>query len=257
MKLEQLDMSARIDGDAYDERMAELTTRFLAIHQAYLFHHRKAVIVFEGWDAAGKGGTIRRMSSVIDPRGLKVWPIGAPGEEDRTRHYLARFFERLPQASEIAVFDRSWYGRVLVERVEEFTDEKAWRRAYGEINAFEAMLTDAGTKVIKTFLYIDPDEQLKRFEKRLEDPLKRWKLTYEDFRNREKWDEYLAAANDMLARTDTANAPWHVVPANQKKYARVSALTHIADKLSEGVDLTPPPPDPAIEERFRKESAGR
>ena len=255
MKLEQLDMTARIESDDYDKAMETLSTRFLAIHQAYLFHRRKAVIAFEGWDAAGKGGTIRRMSSVIDPRGLKVWPIGAPTEADKTRHYLARFFERLPSATEIAVFDRSWYGRVLVERVEEFTEDKAWRRAYGEINAFEAMLTDAGTKVIKVFLYIDPDEQLKRFEKRLADPLKRWKLTYEDFRNREKWDEYMEAVDDMLARTDTANAPWHVVAANQKKYARISALTHIADKLSEGVDLTPPEPDEALEKRFYEEKS--
>ncbi|WP_245514814.1 polyphosphate kinase 2 family protein [Jiella endophytica] len=254
MKLAQLDMNARIDDDDYEAAIAELTTRFLAIHQAYLFHRRKAVVVFEGWDAAGKGGTIRRMSSVIDPRGLKVWPIGAPTEADKTRHYLARFFERLPSATEIAVFDRSWYGRVLVERVEEFTEEKAWRRAYGEINAFEAMLTDAGTKVVKVFLYIDPEEQLKRFEKRLSNPLKRWKLTYEDFRNREKWDDYVTAVDDMLARTDTAEAPWHVVPSNQKKFARISALNHIADRLSEGADLTPPPPDASLEERYRQEA---
>ncbi len=254
MKLEQLDMDAKIDDHAYEEAMAALMTRFQAIHQAYLYHGEKAVVAFEGWDAAGKGGTIRRMSSVMDPRGLKVWPIGAPSEEERTRHYLARFFERLPRAREIAVFDRSWYGRVLVERVEAITSEKAWQRAYGEINAFEAMLADGGTKIAKVFLYIDPHEQLKRFEKRLADPLKRWKLTYEDFRNREKWGDYVEAVNDMLARTDTADAPWHVVPANQKKYARIDALTHIADRLSEGVDLTPPPANPELEKRFRRET---
>ena len=144
---------------------------------------------------------------------------------------------------------------MLVERVEAITSEKAWQRAYGEINAFEAMLADSGTKIAKVFLYIDPHEQLKRFEKRLADPLKRWKLTYEDFRNREKWGEYVEAVNDMLARTDTADAPWHVVPANQKKYARIDALTHIADRLSEGVDLTPPPANPELEKRFRQETA--
>ncbi|MBO0661786.1 polyphosphate kinase [Jiella sp. MQZ9-1] len=255
MRLDDLDMTARIDDHAYDRAMAKLLTRFEAIHQAYLHHGSQGVVVFEGWDAAGKGGAIRRMSSVMDPRGLKVWPIGAPSEADRSRHYLARFFERLPQDKEIAVFDRSWYGRVLVERVEGFTEEKDWRRAYGEIDAFEKMLADAGTRIAKVFLYIDPDEQLKRFEKRLADPLKRWKLTYEDFRNREKWDQYVAAVNDMLARTDTAHAPWHVVPANQKKYARVSALSHVADRLSEGIDLTPPPPEPGLEERFREEMA--
>ncbi|MBO0904366.1 polyphosphate kinase [Jiella sp. MQZ13P-4] len=246
-------MTAKIDDADYDHRMEELLKRFQAIHQAYLVQRQKAVVVFEGWDAAGKGGTIRRMSSVMDPRGLKVWPIGAPNESERTRHYLARFFERLPQAKEIAVFDRSWYGRVLVERVEELTDEKSWRRAYGEINAFEKMLAENGTRIAKVFLYIDPDEQLKRFEKRLSDPLKRWKLTYEDFRNRDKWGLYVDAVDDMLARTDTADAPWHVVAANQKKYARISALTHIAERLSEGVDLTPPQPDAGLEERFKRE----
>ena len=170
------------------------------MHQAYYFGGHKAVVVFEGYDAAGKGGAIRRMSEVMDPRGFKVWPIAAPSEDDLKHHYLARFWEKLPGSGQIAVFDRSWYGRVLVERVEGFASEPEWMRAYEEINAFEKMLADSGTHLAKQFLVVDPEEQLERFAKRLKDPMKRWKLSADDFRNRDKWDAYRRATEEMLEK---------------------------------------------------------
>ena len=254
-RLEALDMSAKLGGKEYDARLEAVQLRFRQIQQAYLNSKEKAVVVFEGWDAAGKGGAIRRMAAVMDPRGFKVWPIAAPTPTELSHHYLARFWSRLPAKGEIAVFDRSWYGRVLVERVEGFASEPEWRRAYVEINGFEKLLVDDGVKIAKIFLYIDRDEQLDRFERRLHDPLKRWKLSYEDFRNRDKWDEYLTVADDMLDRTDTAAAPWTVIAANSKKYARVTALETIADRLSAGVNLAPAELDPELEKRFTAEIA--
>jgi AMP-polyphosphate phosphotransferase len=250
--LDRLDLSAKADPDSYDRFLRDLQTRFMVIQQAYLHTGNNAVIVFEGWDAAGKGGTIRRIASVMDPRGFKVWPIAAPTQQEQDHHYLTRFWQRLPGRGEIAVFDRSWYGRLLVERVEGFAKPSQWGRAFGEINEFERMLVDDGTRVMKVFLYITPDEQLKRFRDRMEDPLKRWKLSYEDFRNRERWDDYQDAANEMLERTSTSGAPWLVLPANDKKYARLEAMNAIADTLSDGVDLQPPKPDDKLRARFER-----
>ena len=250
--LGRLDMSATIDKADYETRLEAIQLRFREIQQAYLHTGDSAVVVFEGWDAAGKGGTIRRMSSVMDPRGFKVWPIAAPTEQDLRRHYLARFWERLPAKGEICVFDRSWYGRLLVERVEGFAKPSEWGRAFREINEFERLLTDAGTRIVKVFLYISEDEQMDRFEGRMKDPLKRWKLSYEDFRNRDKWSDYEDAANEMLERTSTAEAPWLVVPANDKRYARILALGTIADRLGSGVDLDPKPADPRIEKQYER-----
>ena len=250
--LSRLDMNATIDKHDYETRLETIQTTFQKIQQAYLHTGDSAVVVFEGWDAAGKGGTIRRMSSVMDPRGFKVWPIAAPTEQDLKHHYLARFWQRLPGQGEICVFDRSWYGRVLVERVEGFATPAQWGRAYEEINDFERLLTDAGTRIVKLFLYITPDEQLQRFEDRMKDPLKRWKLSYEDFRNRERWDDYLDAANEMIERTSSRSAPWIALPANDKKYARIEALGAIADRLSEGVDLSPLPVDDKLERQYER-----
>jgi len=179
-----LDMTLQLDEDAYFRELARVQQRLARIQRAYLKAGHSAAIVFEGWDAAGKGGTIRCMSAVLDPRGFKVWPISAPRKYYLERHYLARFFERLPPRGAISVFDRSWYGRVLVERVEELASPRDWRRAYQEINEFERTLTDHGTRVVKIFLHITPEEQLRRFRDRVLDPTKRWKLSYEDFRNR-------------------------------------------------------------------------
>jgi polyphosphate kinase 2 (PPK2 family) len=232
-------MTLQLDEKVYLRELALVQERLRRIQQAYLKSGNSAAIVFEGWDAAGKGGTIRCMSAVLDPRGFKVWPISAPRQYYLERHYLARFFERLPPRGAISVFDRSWYGRVLVERVEALASPQDWRRAYREINEFERILADHGTRVIKIFLHITPDEQLRRFRDRVLDPTKRWKLSYEDFRNRKKWRAYEEATDDMFRETSTSYAPWYAIPANSKKYARVQALEAIAQRLSSGVDLAP------------------
>jgi polyphosphate kinase 2 (PPK2 family) len=238
-RLAALDMTLQLDEKDYLRRLARVQERLRLIQQAYLKSGNSAAIVFEGWDAAGKGGTIRCMSAVLDPRGFKVWPVSAPRRYYLERHYLARFFERLPPRGAIAVFDRSWYGRVLVERVEGLACRKDWQRAYREINEFERALNDHGTRVVKMFLHVTPDEQLRRFRNRLLDPMKRWKLSYEDFRNRKHWSAYEEAIDEMFRKTSTSHAPWYAIPANSKKYARVEALKIIAQRLSSGVDLAP------------------
>jgi polyphosphate kinase 2 (PPK2 family) len=242
-RLSSVDMSPRLGKKHYLKALKELQGRLATIQQTYLFSGAKAVIVFEGWDAAGKGGTIRRMSAALDPRSFKVWPIGAPRSYYLDRHYLLRFMERLPPKGAISAFDRSWYGRVLVERVEGLTPEHRWRMGYEEIRDFERMLVMDGTRLVKLFFHITPEVQLARFEERLRDPLKRWKLTYEDFRNREKWDAYAEAIDEMLARTSTKQAPWHVIPANDKRHARIAALRHIVQGMSEGIEVEPVVPD--------------
>ena len=249
-RLEAVDLACRIDKSAYLEALDDLQHRLAQVQQAYLLSGRKAVIVFEGWDAAGKGGTIRRLSQAFDPRGFKVWPIGPPRNYYLARHYLLRFMERMPPDGAISVFDRSWYGRVLVERVEGLTPEDRWRAAYDEINTFERMLADDGARLVKLFFHISPEEQARRFEERLRNPAKRWKLSCEDFRNRAHWAGMVRAADDMFARTSTAVAPWHVIPADQKKYARIAAMRIIHDTLAHGVDLSPP----AVEDSLLEEA---
>lgn len=249
--LASVDLRRSVSGDAYQTEEAALQIELKRIQQAYLHTNDRAVIVFEGWDAAGKGGTIRRMATTMDPRGFKVWPIGAPTPAESRHHYLHRFWSRLPGAGEIVVFDRSWYGRVLVERVEGFAQEREWRRAYGEILAFERMLLDDGVRMVKLFLHLSQKEQKKRFVERLENPIKRWKLSYEDFRNREKWSQYEAAIEEMVQRTSTARAPWAVLSSEQKKAGRLDALTTIVARLSDGVDLAPRPLDAALVEQAR------
>ena len=242
-RLSKLDMGRHLRRPVYAAKLEALRRRLQTIQQAYLFSGDSAVIVFEGWDAAGKGGTIRRMAAVLDPRGFKVWPIAAPRPYHRERHYLYRFWERLPPNGGISVFDRSWYGRVLVERVEGLTGARDWRRAYDEINDFERLLSDDGTRIVKLFLHITPEEQARRFEERIRDPMKRWKLSYDDFRNRGKWQDYEAAIEEMVRRTSSRTAPWHVVPANDKKWARIECLKIIAKTLARRVDLSPRPLD--------------
>jgi polyphosphate:AMP phosphotransferase len=189
------------------------------------------IILFEGWDAAGKGGCIIRLAEALNPRGYVVEPIGSPNDWERLHHYLWRFYTRFPQKGHITIFDRSWYGRVLVERVEGFCSESEWQRAYHEINLMEDELIQNGTILVKFWLHIDRDEQLKRFNDRQMDPDKNWKITEEDWRNREKWDDYNIAVNDMVRKTTTTKAPWTIIPANNKYYARVAVLNTIADAL--------------------------
>jgi polyphosphate kinase 2 (PPK2 family) len=232
----------------YERRLAAMQGTLQLVQQAYLGTTHRAVIVLEGWDTAGKGGVVRRLGWALDPRSFKVHAIAAPNEREKHLHYLQRFWEHLPQHGQIVVFDRSWYGRVLVERVEGFASETEWHRAYDEINRFEQMLLADGARLVKIFLHITPEEQLRRFRARLTDPLKRWKLSYEDFRNRGRWDEYEAAIEDMVERTSTHRSRWHVIPANNKPYGRLAALRIIADRLSKGVRLEPRALEPAVAE---------
>ncbi len=245
-QLRDVDLSRKLGRKAYHERLAKLQIGLMQIQQAYLVQGRSAVVVFEGWDAAGKGGTIRRISSALDPRNFKVWPIGAPRPYYLDRHFLVRFMERLPPRGAISAFDRSWYGRVLVERVEKLTPPERWRDGYREITDFERMLVDDGTRIAKIFFHISPDVQLERLEERLRDPLKRWKLSYEDFRNRQRWDDYEIAIDEMLAKTSTSFAPWRVVPANDKKLGRITAIEEIVERLGRDVDLSPPSLDESV-----------
>jgi len=232
----------------YERRLASTQRTLQLIQQAYLGTSHRAVIVLEGWDTAGKGGVVRRLGWALDPRSFKVHAIAAPTGREKALHYLQRFWERLPQHGQIVVFDRSWYGRVMVERVEGFASDAEWRRAYGEITHFENMLLADGARLVKIFLHITAEEQLRRFRNRLTNPLKRWKLSYEDFRNRGRWHEYETVIEEMVERTSLRHAPWHVIPANNKPFGRLAALRIIADRLSKGVALEPRPLAPGVAE---------
>jgi polyphosphate kinase 2 (PPK2 family) len=223
----------------YERRLAAMQETLQRFQQAYLGTSHRAIIVLEGWDTAGKGGVVRRLGWALDPRSFKVHAIAAPTSREKSLHYLQRFWERLPEHGQIVVFDRSWYGRVLVERVEGYATPTEWRRAYNEINDFERMLLEDDTRLVKIFLHITPEEQMHRFRARLTDPLKRWKLSYEDFRNHGRWKEYEAAIEDMVETTSTKRAPWHLVPANDKPFGRLAAFRVIVDRLSKGVSLEP------------------
>ena len=236
----------------FDDDLAALQERLARIQVAHICHGRRAIVMFEGWDAAGKGGAIQRLTSRWDPRYYEVHPIGAPTSEEKGRHFLWRFWTRLPMSGDIAVFDRSWYGRVLVERVEGFASETDWKRGYDEINEFEAQQADSGTTIVKLFLHITQAEQDKRLKERLNDPWKRWKTGPDDYRNRSRREDYLDAMHDMFKRTDTRWAPWTVIDGNDKKSARIAALTAIADRLEAHVSMEPPPVDPALEKVARE-----
>ena len=221
-------------------QLADLQQQLALLQQAMSRQQQSAVIVLEGQDAAGKGGFIRRVGWCLDPRWLHVWPISAPNDTERQQHWLQRFWQRLPQHGHFAVFDRSWYGRVLVERVEGFCEEAAWQRAYQQINQFEATLQQEGIRLVKIWLEISAEEQLKRFRQRFEDPAKSWKLTPEDLRNRARWADYQAAKQDMLLQTSTHNAPWHQIDGNDKAQARLDCFNLLLTQLRPGVDLTSP-----------------
>jgi polyphosphate kinase 2 (PPK2 family) len=237
--LSKVDMTVSLDPEEYKK---ELVLNQVALsqlgYQVYV-QQRPVVILFEGWDAAGKGGAIKRVTEKLDPRGYVVYPIAAPQGDDKTRHYLYRFWRRLPEAGQIAIFDRSWYGRVMVERIEGFCSEQDWKRAYREINQFEHQMVDFGTILFKFWVNITKDEQLRRFEGRSSDKLRQWKLTDEDWRNREKWDRYEEAVNEMLLKTSTRTAPWTVVEGNDKRYARVKVLSTLVEKLSRELNFEP------------------
>ncbi len=211
--------------------LKKLQLKMLRIQQGVWHCKERVIIAIEGVDAAGKGGAIRRVTENLDPRGVHVHPIGAPGKVEQGKHYLYRFWKKLPEKGTIAVFDRTWYGRVLVERVEKLIEKPVWERAYGEINSFEKMLHDDGVKIIKIFLKISKEEQLKRFKDRLEDPYKNWKITPDDIRNRAKWKEYDKAYDQMLEETDKKYAKWHIIDTDDKDEAREEVLRIITKEL--------------------------
>ena len=235
-----------LDFADYERRLASLQGVLQLIQQAYLGSSERALIVLEGWDTAGKGGVVRRLGWALDPRSFKVHPISAPDQHERAEHYLQRFWRHLPQNGQIVVFDRSWYGRVMVERVEGLATQAEWRRAYREINEFERVLTDSGVRLVKLFLHITSKEQARRFRDRLINPLKRWKLSYEDFRNRTRRADYVAAIEDMLGETSTKFAPWYLIPANDKPFGRIAAFRILAERLGRGVTLGPRPINPRL-----------
>ena len=253
--LETVDVSKSLTREEYvhDLIRYQLQLRELA-NQLYV-QKRPLVIVYEGWDAGGKGGNIKRITEKLDPRGYEVYAIAAPQGEDKTHHYLWRFWRRLkaPDEKQILIFDRSWYGRVMVERLEGFCTEEEWKRAFREINEFERQLVDFGTILVKFWIQISKEEQLRRFEGRQEIPYKAWKLTDEDWRNREKWDLYEEAINDMILKTSTLTAPWTIVEGNCKWYARVKALKTLVEALSEELDYIPPDPVTKLEEKAEVE----
>ena len=235
------------EGD-YSATLESLQERVSRLLVSLHVHKRKAVIVGEGWDASGKGGAIQRLTAKCDPRAYKVWPIAAPTEEEKARHYLWRFWRRLPQAGEAAIFDRSWYGRVLVERVEGFATPAEWRRAYDEINEFEAQLAADGCTIVKLFFHITQETQDARFRARLEHPWKRWKVTQEDLRNRARRKDYIDAIKEMFDQTDMHWAPWTAIDGNDKKAARIAALTRVAEALAGACPAEPPPVRPEMEQ---------
>jgi AMP-polyphosphate phosphotransferase len=230
----------------FDAALAALQERLERIQVAHIVHQRRSVVMLEGWDAAGKGGIIKRATALLDPRYYQVHPISAPTTEEKGRHHLWRFWKRLPAYGNIAIFDRSWYGRVLVERVEGLCSEADWQRGYAEINAFEAEQVGSGTAIVKLFLHITQETQDKQLAQRLDDPWKRWKTGTDDYRNRSKRAAYLDALHDMFRETDTKVSPWHVIDGNSRKAARIAALTAIADALEAHVPMTMPEADPTV-----------
>lgn len=250
----KMDSAEKYDGD-YDVDLAALQDRLERVQAAHITHSQRSIIVFEGWDAAGKGGIISRLSAPLDPRFFQVWPISAPTPEEKAHHFLWRFWKRLPALRAIAIFDRSYYGRVLVERVEGFATKDQWQLAYDEINSFEAQIIRDGAHIVKLFIHVAQEEQDRRFADRLSDPWKRWKTGVEDYRNRSKRDQYIKAMQAMFAKTHTDIAPWKIINGNNKKAARIAALTYIVETLEQCVPMVPPKADPMVLQ-FAKEAFG-
>ncbi len=231
-EFESVDLSAAVEKTEYDRQLSRLQKRLRRLQHECYRKRVPVVIAYEGPDAAGKGGNIRRLTRELDPRGYDVYGVAAPEGEEKYQHYLWRFWRNVPKAGHFAIFDRSWYGRVLVERVEGFATVEAWSRSYEEINAFERELIDDGAVVCKFWIHISDEEQLARFEERKRTAHKQWKITDEDWRNREKWDAYYAATSEMIARTSTKSAPWTVVPGNDKRFARLMALRTVNSRIA-------------------------
>ena len=232
--LSDIDLSDKtLDDETYKARLKELQAHLSELHNQLYLEKIPVIICYEGWDAAGKGGNIKRITEALDARGYVVNPVASPEPHEKARHYLWRFWTRLPKTGHIAIFDRTWYGRVMVERLEGFCSENDWRRAYNEMNEFEKILTDWGAIVIKFWVQIDNETQLARFTDRQNTPEKQWKITDEDWRNRDKWDLYEDAVNEMLQKTSTTYAPWVILESNDKKYARIKALETVIAAIEE------------------------
>lgn len=230
-KLNKIPLDKSLTDEEYRKELDKCQKKLAQLHNELYRKQVPVIIAYEGWDAAGKGGNIKRIAGALDPRGYEVHPIASPEPHEKARHYLWRFWNRLPKTGHIAIFDRTWYGRVMVERLEGFCTENDWQRAYNEINEFEKELTDWGAVVIKFWVQIDKDVQLERFTDRQNTPEKQWKITDEDWRNREKWDQYETAVDEMLMKTNTVNAPWYVLESNDKKYARIKALKILIEEI--------------------------
>lgn len=235
-KLSEVDLSPTIEEEEYKKELKKLQKRLSELHNIIYRKKIPVILCYEGWDAAGKGGNIRRVAYPLDPRGFDVHPIASPEPHELNRQYLWRFWTRLPRTGHICIFDRTWYGRVMVERLEGFCSEKDWKRAYNEINEFERQLTDWGAVLLKFWIHIDQDTQLARFTERQNTPEKQWKITEEDWRNREKWPQYETAVDEMLQKTSTENAPWFIIESNDKHYARIKALRIIVEALEKACE---------------------
>ena len=233
--LESVDLSASLERPEYKAERDALQARLRVLGRRAREEGVASLLVFEGWDAAGKGGVIRRLTQAMDVQDYRLVPIAAPSDEELRHHYLWRFWRRIPRRGRMVIFDRSWYGRVLVERVEGLTPEADWRRAYSEINDFEEQLCESGMLVFKFWLHLHPDEQLRRFQEREQTGYKKYKITDEDYRNRERWGEYEHAVNDMVSFTSTELAPWKLVSSNDKRWARVEVLRTVTDALAKRV----------------------
>lgn len=234
--LADIPLDKTIEEEVYQQELKQLQNRLGELHNRLYRKKVPVIIAYEGWDAAGKGGNIKRITGALDPRGYEVHPIASPEPYEKARHYLWRFWSRLPKTGHIAIFDRTWYGRVMVERIEGFCSENDWMRAYNEINEFEKELHEWGAVIIKFWVQIDKETQLQRFNDRQNTPEKQWKITEEDWRNREKWEQYETAVNEMIQKTSTTYAPWHILESVDKKYARIKALKIVIEELEKALD---------------------
>lgn len=235
--LKRTDLSKKLDRKEYDRRLSELQKKLRLLHGELYARRIPVVLAFEGWDAGGKGGAIKRLTRALDPRGYTVNPTSSPNDIERAHHYLWRFWTKMPKDGHIAIFDRTWYGRVMVERIEGFCTTQDWQRAYREMNQMESQLVHHGAVVLKFWLHIDKEEQAKRFKDRQENPEKSWKITDEDWRNREKWDLYEKAVDEMIIKTSMSDAPWIIVEGNDKYYARIKVFETVVDALEKRMKL--------------------
>ena len=246
LRLKHFETSPEVKRQDYDKRLLQLQYKLQLIQAAYITQGLSGIVAIEGWDASGKGGLIQRMTAEMDQRYSDVWSIGAPTKAELDHHFLWRFWAKLPGKREIAIFDRTWYGRVLVERVDKLTPKPDWKCGYDEINAFEATQVAAGTRIVKLFLHTTQAEQDRRLQERLETPYKRWKTGIEDYHNRSMRAEYLKAYEEMFDRTNTAIAPWTVIAADDKKHARLAGIEAVIEALGKDVGLDYPAVSPEL-----------